>query len=901
MIFDSINLDEPYKFVMVQTKKSKKPINILDSAFNRTLEPNIDNLWSLKFDISFFILDKFSNKQIENPEYSSILTENLILLKTGEPSNPISQSYFIIKNVNEDTDSLIKTVECKSREEILNKNIITLDGIERELVKDEEGNYGILNLIEQQTTWKIGYVDPNCLVDNILGSFVPRVRWMDALSKPILQFLRDDIASAYNLIITFDTYNKLINVYDKSNYGNHTGIILSSENYVKSLNKSTKGDSVCTRLEVSGNDGIGISSVTLDGTSYVTNYDYYINSGQMSGELILALSNYNALLAQKDIEFKALKVQVDNIDATLVTRKSELSALEELQKGLDRIQAAYMVVADNENLPVATTNCNNNKTAIINKKAEIEILNTQLNALNVQITQIASDINKKTAKIIDTNILIFDDETLEELEDWTITEPWSSNVYGSPSLLKKAAEDLLKEYSVPVIEQSMDLVDFFAVKEAQHIRSKIKMGDLVRSYSPKLKTNIDVRIVGYSYNIDANSLSITFSNKNKKSDDARGIGSKIDKVVTSGKYVNAKRLEWDEIKGTKNAVETFLNNVLDTSAQAIISLQGKNKISINENGIFCVEKDNENNGICILAGLICITDDGFMTVKTAIDKDGIAASIIIGRLLLGEELYISNLEGTVGINGLGITIKDIDGTLKVKIGNLGSGRYGLEIYGTDGNVTVSDQGLLSQYTMVMADNVDETHALKFKFFCPEVISMRQILLSFSLEAFRSYETAVVAEAGGGTKTAEAGGNHNHDIFRLANEDPFPVEMVGNYYKYYINGYSNFDFAMLLPEGYQVTNYDVISTYTASGNHQHSVNTTHGHNLQITRGIYEGTVASNCNVYVNGVLRAGVFSTDQAGIDLTAYINENAWNTIEISSESVGRISASLYASMFLGT
>ena len=903
-LFDEINIFEPYKFTLIQTMKSRKPINILSTAFDRNINPSIADLDTLKFNLPFYCENPVTKVRIENPEYSSIQTENLILLKVGEPSNPMSQSYYIIKNITESTDGMTKSVECKSRQEVLNKNIITLDGIERELVNNVDNN-GILNLIEQQTTWKIGYVDPNCLKDDILGSFVPRVRWLDSLSKPILQFLNEDIATAYNLIITYDTFNKLINVYDKDFYGAHTGILLSEENYIKNLTKSTKGDSVCTRLEVSGNDGMGISSLTLDSSSYITNYNYYITSNQMSSELVTSLSNFNILLTAKDIIFKGLKSQVDAIDVTLVTKNSELSALTELQKGLDAIQAGYMSVSDNVLLPAATTNCNNNRIAVTNKKAEIATLNTQIDGLNAQILQIANDINKKTAKIISTETLIFTDDLLEELEDFTLTEQWSSDVYTTPYLLKQAAEKVLVDYSVPVIEESMELVDLFALKEAQHIRGKIKLGDLVRAYSPKLKVNTDVRIVSYSYNIDTNSLAIVFSNKNKKLDDAKGIGSKITKAVNVGKYVNAKRLQWNEIQGTKNAVDTFLNNVLDTSAQAIISLQGKNKISITENGIFCVEKDNEDNGVCILAGLICFTDDGFMTVETALDKTGVYAQIIVGRLLLGEQLYIQNEDGTVGIDGLGITIKDTEGVLKVKIGNLGSGKFGIAIYNANGQVVLDSGGIQYPIEKEREENFDSTHGLSFLVKIPSTTQeIRTAKLSFKIMNYRAYEKSVIGGASDNT-TSSSGGSHKHRMLKYnADRTNNQGDLVYVSYLEYLGSFAdNRDFPMVLKMEDLYSPKNDIYTYSASNSHTHT--NEHSHSSSLEYAIFESTPAKNVKVYINGVLRydnGGVgYSSDTYDLELNNFLIIGQYNLIELTTSQNGRLHANIEGLAFVNS
>jgi len=946
-LFDGINLNEKYKYTIIQTYKSKVPIGILTTAFDRTLSPNIDSIGVLTFSLPKYIEEDLTHKKIENPEYNSIQTENMILLKTGEPSNPISQGYYIIKNLTEDTSNCQMTVECKSAEQILENNTITIDGIERELVNNTNKN-GILNLVEAQTSWKIGHVDASALIDVINGGTSPRVRWISALSKSVLSFLHDDICPAYNIIIMYDTFNKLINVYDRDNYGINSGIIFSEENYAKSTNKSVKSDNVYTRFECSGLNQLTINTETLDGSNFVTNYDYYIAGGQMSPALVSALANYNALLIAKDVQFKVLKTQLDGVNASLVTKNIELDALIALQKSLDGVQASYMSVTppDNINLTIQTPRCNANKVATTAKKAEIASLNAQVVAINIPIAQIGTDIAKPTAKIINTSTLIFTPALIEELSDWTLSSTFSSDVYVTPALLKKAAEDALKIANIPVTEFTMSLIDFFAIAEAQHIWGKIKLGDLVRVYSPKLKANIDVRIISYSYNIDTNALSIIFSNKNKKIDNAKSIGGSIAKSLNAAKYLNLKRLKWDETEGVKNRVDTYLSNALNCSAQDIIALSNMSKITINENGIFIVEKGNENNGICILAGLMCITHTGFLTVDTAINSQGVAAEQIIGRLLAGEKLVITNENGSVVINGTSITIKDEHNT-----------------------VVLSAKGVVNSDNFGFPEQVDASNPYVLDFNIDENVNViSQVLLKLTVQNFRAYETAAPAggggttpagggtttPSGGGSTTPSGGGNTSGSNLVYSNSSTsyvqgwgvggnVPVPTVAasvfmdrgglydatvgwDYYKigtetggaasiiaptvnpsgtsecadlYIMQHKHNFSYS-IPPHTHSTPNHT-----HATPDHQHSCpNHTHqipDHLHSITYGIYQKPLTLGAmQVYVDGVWRMDLINIQQI-VDLSSYLTVRGWHQIIVTSPAgLNRFLISLSLKTYIG-
>ena len=857
----------------------------------------------MKFSIPLYIEDIYTHEKIENPQYSSILTENLILLKIGEPTNPLSQSYYIIKNLSESTDTLSLDVECKSRDFSLDSDNITISGtgIERELITNVDINnvvitdidkIGVLNLIEVQTTWKIGYVDPTCLIDVLeTNSSVPRVRWIDAISKPILQFLNDDIATAYNLIIMYDSFNKLINIYNKDSYGINTGIILSEENYMKSLVKSTKGDAVYTRLNVSGKDSMTISDLTLDGTNYVTNYDYYKKSGQLSQELILALDYYDELLNVKDVEFKILKKQLDDINASVVIKTSELGLLTEGQKALDGIQATYAINKDALNLPDATKNCSDNVTAVADKTGEIALLNAQIATINVQIAQISVDINKKTACIVNTKILIFNDDLIEELGDWTLTQNWSSEVYTTPALLKKASEDVLAKNNIPIVEFQISMVDLFSIMEAQHIWAKIKLGDLVRIYSPKLKTNVDLRIVSYSYNIDTNALSIIFSNKDNKIDDAVGIGSKITQAVSAGKIVNANKLDWNTIKDTKNSVDKFLNSNFDVALQQIQALSARNKISITENGIMISDAGNPDDLLYLTAGQIIVSDDNLKSAKVAINSSGINAEVITGRMIIGENLYIQNEALNFSVDATGFTLSD-------------------EQYKT----LISPKGVCCRDNFGHPENCDASHPYTTSWYVDENVNViSEVLLKFSVEPYRAYESSVlVADGGttvtaGGTTSTEIGGSHKTKLFSYDSD----VTSGGDapytqYLKYMAKSTSgtNIPFVFKTTSG-SGAGVDIYAQEDTVG-HTHQISSqsystgARTLNGSLVYGVYEAPVTiSPMDIKINGVVRMSC-QNQQNLLNITEWVTTKGWFFLEISASALCRYNVSISMKTYIG-
>lgn len=898
MIFDFIDWDKKYDFILILTKKNKKPIAVLNEAFSRRLEINIDALNKLNFTVPKYTKDRLTHEKIENSYYKDIIEENMILLKCVDrdrPSNPIWQSYFIIKECEESTENESKTVQCSSREIGLNRNTITLDGMTRQLKKDSVNTSdGIFDIMEQQTKWKLGYLDENAKVEHINGGTNNKYRYFEPLSKPWLQFLQEDVSSAFDVVMFFDTVNKLVNVYDRKSFGKHTGMVLSEENYAKNITKSTSSNDIVTKLLVYGENGIGISDVNIYGNDYLYNYDYFKQNGQMSNELIMALNRYESLLVEKDIEFKDLKNQLLNLQNQLDIKNQEMTQLNEELKALRHIQSAYMADGDNTRLKTATTNVNNKILQIGNKQNEINNLRNQITQKNNQIAQIANDIRQENAK--ENGNYIFTNELLEELEEFTFVDEWSNDYYVNSEALMKAGEEVLKELSVPTLEMKLNVIDLFGCAETSKYWDKISMGDFVRLFSNKLNYNFDLRIVGYTYNIDSNDLNLTLSNKDLKKDDARSIGSAIKKGAEASRIVNTKKIEWNDIRTTKDAVETFLNNSWDLARQQIISQIGKNKIDISENGIFCIDAENQNYQLAVLSGLIAITRDGWQSCDVAIDSTGVYAKTLVGRILIGETLDIVNSNGTFLVDKDGVTIKNASGTYEFN-------KDGFALKSDQHKTLISPLGVANTENIVFADSVDKNNKLLAEFFVDDNVNViDKVLLKLSCLNYRAYSksadsggiTSATSEAGGGVDETSGSDTVNADgtislVTGIASDNFERITSPGSNSDGHVHTYRCDNIPFILPNHrHKIT----IAPHT------HSVKLgTHSHNLVF--GLYEkARTVGIASIYINGVWRMDVIN-DRTIVDITQYISKG-WNRIEISSPDLNRYIGTIVLKTYIG-
>lgn len=281
-------------------------------------------------------------------------------------------------------------------------------------------------------------------------------------------------------------------------------------------------------------------------------------------------------------------------------------------------------------------------------------------------------------------------------------------------------------------------------------------------------------------------------------------------------------------------------------------------------------------------------------VQTAYVETELGSSDVLNNSVQQDTLY-SNVKVSPTV---GIQVLDASSNERIRLGNYAVGKYGLMIKNAAGNATVLDQdGLIQSWGDSIVDDVDATHKLKLKFYIPpETLSIKKFILNFSREAYRAT-----------TKGGTAGGDHRHQMMTTSGT---PLS-------------SNAVTAMLSPSGTasvltaKANRYQFVAGDSSGGSGVTLYCESPGGSMQVYTkgasgehthpedyGIYEGTTATGVKVYIDGVLRldngGGGYTTDQANLDLSAWITTPGAHTLELSSSQLGRINAAYFIQVFLG-
>lgn len=214
-------------------------------------------------------------------------------------------------------------------------------------------------------------------------------------------------------------------------------------------------------------------------------------------------------------------------------------------------------------------------------------------------------------------------------------------------------------------------------------------------------------------------------------------------------------------------------------------------------------------------------------------------------------------------------------------------------------IATQPQGATFNDSVSEEESCDLTHPFRFRFFVPSnLLELNYAKLSFQLLAFRRDFNAIV----GSSTTSAAGTAHHHTLpSHVHRSHIFQSNTPAG------NAARNYQIANGIGLGVSVdvdsaSGVDLFTdgpanviTSNDEASHTHTLTP----NLSITDGVFESTTATNVTVKINGVDRTVVlggdtgFNVDQAELEVAGYLTLGAWNEIDFTPATLGRIKAHL--------
>ena len=329
--FDNHHQPKPAKLYLgTPTNKVLYAINgVIENSC--VLTPNINNTWSLTFDVNRFILYKDNGRTKEAESYVYLLLDQKMRVYVENigwfiMSPPVvhGEAYKEYKTISAESAEIefqqhdlksfkINQGTTDSLEMLADGNVEIIDDVEfaKEQIKFYNPNNPQLSLLDLAMKasglygWTVGYIDKvpktykyyedgelkekTTLLSDEVGSF-------DIESQDLYSFFTQDMAKFFEVVFVFDFKRFVINAYHPENLGKDTNINIGFHNLQQSHEISADDSNMFTRYYVQGQDDLGITYVNF-GHNYIEDISYYLNEKYLSP---LTIWKYN--LWKDDVE-----------------------------------------------------------------------------------------------------------------------------------------------------------------------------------------------------------------------------------------------------------------------------------------------------------------------------------------------------------------------------------------------------------------------------------------------------------------------------------------------------------------------------------------------------------------------------------------------------------------------
>ena len=272
-------------------------------------------------------------------------------------------------------------------------------------------------------------------------------------------------------------------------------------------------------------------------------------------------------------------------------------------------------------------------------------------------------------------------------EDKFSNENYISEGFNNAEIIDKATEFIevaQKEIYKSAEKQcsiSADLKNLLVINKFEPLVDKFETGNWLRVMADDKVYKL--RLVNYSINYDDfTSMSVEFSDTvgvNSTVKSVQGVLSQASSMATSYPAVSRQAKQGKE---SNDVLNSWVSNGLDsTNVKILGGAQGQTQ-HWDGHGMLFREYDSAANEYSpeqmkIVNSTMAITNDNWKTVKTAIGKFhyidpadgqekigyGVNGEVLIGKLILGERLSLSNLEGSLSFNNDGLVVVNGNGIM----------------------------------------------------------------------------------------------------------------------------------------------------------------------------------------------------------------------------------------------
>jgi Prophage endopeptidase tail len=616
-------------------KPNKQIISHISEKFKDALSLKLGNINELNFSIPHFI-------EGERNEHVDLIKEKMLIKVTLGAY----QEWYVIDEIGEDGDDTdIFNVKAFSLGyELRGKRV-------RELKEESANAEGILtSVMKNRTIWKVGEIDP--IFNEMFRSFdITNSNVLDAIIQA---------GETFGALIVWDTVNRKVSFKDMKQNGRFRGMTVNYGKFLRSIRRTRTTDEMVTRLHIEGSEGLTIHGVNPTGQGYIEDFSYFMypferdasgkvikSSHFMSDELCIAIEEHKAKMEMYSPEINAIFNSKVEKEMLLFEKESALTQLNlELESILALLDTAQGT-GDETLIQQRKDERDTKEYEILVAQSEVDEIKGQIDALQAQLELRQVDIS------YDAN---FTPQLLDELDLFIIEKEWLDDRYTDAKELYDDGLKKFEELRQPKVVIDVTIDNLLNIIEEQYYWDKLVLGDLIKVKYPQMNIEYMAKIIEINYDLENGEASLVIANTTDLLNETDKLVQLLYSSSSASSLIQNNKYKWDKINAVEKEVNAIITQEWDANKNKIIA-GVNNSIEVGNRGILITNPDFPQEVVIMQSGIIALSMDGGETWKTAIKPDGIVAERLIGKIIAGQELIITNSGGSFTFDKNGVYIR----------------------------------------------------------------------------------------------------------------------------------------------------------------------------------------------------------------------------------------------------
>ena len=619
------------------SKPNKEIVSIISEAYGGIYDIKLGAVNEIKFNVPYYISKV--DERIENPNIEMIRQKMYLKVIYNN-----DYEWMIIDEIEDVGAGEERYLSVLGYTNVYENAHRMINDMKLDTVNPNEYYKEILD----DTSWTIGVVDE--MFRKVYRSF--EISNSTALESII------EGAEAYGAVLDFDTENKKINLFDLEKRSKYRGLKINYRNFLQSINKKSNVDEMTTRLYAYGSDGLSIAKANPTGMLYIEDFSYFMHpferdenknvlksSYYMSDELCHGLLDLGELTKKYLPDIQAYQKRIDVIIEDFIKEQMILSDNEfELRTARGLLDIAKAVedekLIKRRRLEVAKLRSlvSAQQTVVDNLEGEMGLIEREITNLQdrIAITSLSKDL-------------------IDELNPYIIEKEFRDERYIDEEELYDDALKYFDEYKIPRVQIEASIDNIISSLDDEYYRDKIKLGDIARITSKDMRVDMKSLITQISLNMDGKSHELTIANDDIDSDGFDRILTILYETQSTTTQLANNKHKWDAVSDVKSRVDIMRDSAIDATKNRIYA--GVNEsVEIGDRGIIITNPDFPEEMIIMNAGVIALSKNSGEDWSTSISPDGVVAETVIGKLIAGNNLLITNDSGSFEIDSNGLEV-----------------------------------------------------------------------------------------------------------------------------------------------------------------------------------------------------------------------------------------------------